>query len=507
MAEIVIRTSEQYPLKLTFLRIIAIVLAICAVAYICVQPQTSNDFWLQAKVGELIVRYNSIPSTLLFPFTEVQTQKFNAHEWLSSVLFYYFIATFGEAALPLLLGFGGLTLFALLTWLAYRRAGNNLPWALILGLVAIGIENYRHFLRPELLSLILLGLYLHVLETYRKRPSPSAWLGATLLVIVWTNTHGSFILAPVIAGIYSVGLWIDAYRSPGRCKGLVANRSRAFAVLAFTTAACTLVNPFGWKLLWFVMTMEDSFAMKEFIPEWFSIFDPRIRRLPGILIGVTGAISLTLLCLINWQKLSWVDILLTLMFLVLAVRANRFLVYVGFAIIAVVPVLLNAHAKAIQVESKLYGICSIFSATIILSAYHYGNVNGASPHKSNVYESLTGPMIKVLSDSKLQGNVYTSYDFGAELVYRAYPRMRPSIDSRIDSYGDAYFIKQQDLLENNNDMANFVSRYDVRYMLLTHGDFQHFMRQRNWIDGNWLIYAADTHAIFLQRSDISHNMH
>jgi L-threonylcarbamoyladenylate synthase len=77
-----------------------------------VVPQVSNDFWLQAKVGELIARDHAIPKTILFPFTEIRDARFNAHEWLPSLLFYWLIDLVGEDGLPLVMGAAGVALFS-----------------------------------------------------------------------------------------------------------------------------------------------------------------------------------------------------------------------------------------------------------------------------------------------------------------------------------------------------------------------------------------------------------
>ena len=98
----------RYPSTLPFLRLAAFVIIFVTVGFISVAPQVANDFWLQATVGELIVSNHAIPTTLLFPFTEIQNAKFNSHEWLPSVLFYGVIQLAGKSWLPLVLGVLGL---------------------------------------------------------------------------------------------------------------------------------------------------------------------------------------------------------------------------------------------------------------------------------------------------------------------------------------------------------------------------------------------------------------
>ncbi|MEO7108356.1 MAG: hypothetical protein ABIZ09_18405, partial [Rhodoferax sp.] len=239
-------------------KIVAFILTLAAVSFICVAPQVTNDFWLQAKVGELIVRNFDIPKTLLFPFTDIQSAKFNAHEWLPSVLFYELIHFFGEDALPLILGALGLLLFGLVGSLAYRRSQQCLPLALMLGLLAVGVENFRHFLRPELISLVLFVLYLHLLESFRRNPSWQLWAGTVAVVVAWSNSHGSFILAPILASIFAVGVWVDARRRTAEPHFTSKTSAQAYAALAVVTLACTAINPSGWEQTAFVFNFTGS---------------------------------------------------------------------------------------------------------------------------------------------------------------------------------------------------------------------------------------------------------
>lgn len=484
-------------------RMAALLITIIAVCYISVAPQVANDFWLQAKVGELIVTDHAIPKTVLFPFTEIQNAHFNAHEWLPSLLFFGLVQQVGESGLPLAMGMGGLLLFGSMAWLAYRRSDTCLPLALILGLVAVGVENYRHVLRPEFFSLLLMAAYLHLLESARRRSHVGDFLGALLIVVVWANTHGSFILAPIIAGAYAAGLWADSHFGLGKTDRLTEVATpKAFALFALAALACTLINPFGWELLQFVFEFSRTKIAKDAVWEWMSTFDPRIRDMRGLWIGLGCALLTAGMLFWRWKKLSAVDALLFLMFLALALKTNRFLVYLGMVAAYVLPALVPQGWQAPESRTRLYAICTVLSGTVLVLAVKFGNAFGAYPHHSDFNQSLTDGMVLELSDANLKGNVLTSYAYGAELVYRAYPRLRPSIDSRIDSYGDDYFLYTQYLKRDDKLLKDFVARYDVRYMLLTNEDFNLIRNLNSWSENLWSIRAVDRRAVLLERSDL-----
>ena len=75
--------------------IAALVLGVVAMLVLNVVPLANNDVWLLMKVGERIVDTGKIPETLLFPFTLVRDNHFNAHEWLVSVIYHGFDRAFG----------------------------------------------------------------------------------------------------------------------------------------------------------------------------------------------------------------------------------------------------------------------------------------------------------------------------------------------------------------------------------------------------------------------------
>jgi hypothetical protein len=418
-------------------------------------------------------------------------------------MFYWLINLVGEDGLPLFMGITGLALFSLMAWLAYRRSDKNLPVALLLGFLAVGVENQRHLLRPELASLFLLGFYWLLLEACRRRPQMLAWMGALLVVVLWANTHGSFILAPMIAAIYAVGLWVDGHRAAISRERPHKQLSRAFAVFAAAALVASLVNPAGPELLRFVVNFGHN-DTKAMVNEWLPTFSAGWHQLPGVWIGIGCAAVTGAVMLFQWRKLSAVDALMFMMFLILALTTIRFLVYVGMISAFVLSALAPKGDQGARAGIRDYAICTAAAALVLALASRYGNAFGAFPHQAwgMMNSSFTSSMIKKLNAPDMEGNVINSYDLGAELVYRAYPRLRPSIDSRIDSYGGAYTQLNARLFRDDALLREFVKDYDVRYMLLNWLDFQSLLKLPSWTSGRWTIRAMDQRAILLQRSDL-----
>lgn len=499
ISETLNRLLTKPDLTLRFWRITALVMAVAMVAFIGVMPQASNDFWLQAKVGELILQDGAIPQTVLFPFTPVRDAPFNAHEWLPSVLFHVLIQFTGEDGLPLVLGGLVMTLFAVMTGLAYRKSNGNLPWALLLATIAIGVANIRNYLRPELLTLILLGLYWLALERYRRTAAWSSWAWAATIVIIWANTHGSFILAPMIASVYALGIMLDRYRKPHADRALGQATPLQFALVTITTLACTLATPFGLELLKFVLDFSGSNMAQVYVVEWLPTFDPRLYERRPWQIGIAGLVLILGYTLMHWRRLSAVEILIALMFSVLAMKAYRFLVYGGMVLTFVAAALPPKQWSGMRGQMTGFALSTGLSAFILGLAMNFGNALGSFPYEYRHTESLSYLMKDVLRTSHLEGNVLTSYELGAELVYRTYPRLKPSIDSRIDSYGDAYTEDHRHLMLNDALLERFVKEFDVRYALLLNRDFEQFKHRASARKGEWKIILLDGRVVFLRR--------
>jgi hypothetical protein len=483
----------------SFWRVLAIVVCLTLVAFVCTQPQVSNDFWLQAKVGEWIVQHGTIPNTLLFPFTEAREFNFNTHEWLPSVLFFYLIHLFGEGALPITLGVAGVLLFVLVARISTVRARGDLGVGLLCALLAMLLENYRHFLRPELLSLFLfVGLY-HCFGLLRVRWRMDIAFIAVLLTILWANTHASFVLAPAMSLLYGCGCGIDDHFGLRRHLRPRGTKGCYFLVLTGILLLVSTINPMGMDLIYFIFHFNRSSVSHDLIIEWFPSFDYRLSHTPALWLSLFTSLCLALLCIRRWRSMPTSDVLLVLFFLALGIKAFRFWVYMGFVASLVIPSALCQDGRNSLPRRGLLQISTLLGTCLLVLACLFGNINGNFPYKSNFKEVFTASMVSFIANSDIKGNVYTSYDLGAELVYRAYPRLMPSIDSRIDSYGDAYFNMHENLLRDSVRMTEFIQKYRVKYMLLTLDDYQLLNSHGSRLTEDWHTVFMDSRAIFLER--------
>ena len=482
------------------LRIAAGVACVVTCLYASTLQLHGADFWLLAKIGEIIADQHAIPDTVLFPFTEIASEKFNAHEWLACLFFHYALKWIGEQWMPLLVGALGLTLFVSSSRLAYIRGHSNLAVALLGGLCALITENYRHSLRPELLALNIMVVFWIGLEQFRNKPDIESALLVWVTGVLWVNCHGSFILAPILVAIYTTGTYLQQMVDTKTWLVKPSGQVYALALLAALVCLSCLINPFGWELIEFVFKFSGDPRLYGAIIEWF----PTTHFLGERWLWIIGSIWLLVLLVVvkNFRKIHMVDALVFAAFTALAFKAIRFPIYIGVMAAFVIPAYIPAQWNAPQRQKYLYGVVIATALSLLTLAATFGNLSSVHPYSLGAWK-LSKKMVNVLRNPAMHGNVYTSMEMGSELIYLAYPRLKPSMDARIDSYGFDYYQYQKALLFDDKLLEEFVHRYDVKYMLLKHDAMNQFIHLDAWKSGTWQDVMTDSFAVLLKRSDVS----
>ena len=299
----------------------------------------------------------------------------------------------------------------------------------------------------------------------------------------------------------AVGCSFDAWRDTQRPVWQLDPETRGLYLASGLTLLCCLVNPFGIELLQFAVGFGARNSLNQTIAEWMPTFDKNFVQLRGLWIAVVAWCSIVAVLLIQRRLVRVADLLVLLFFTAMAVKAIRFPVYIGLVWAFIVPAYVSQNWKTVEVERKILKAVTAFGAALLGLAMIFGNAAKLHPYTDGGRTKLTEQMIQALANPSLHGNVLNSMELGAELVYLAYPRLRPVIDCRIDSYGLDYFNYTNELLRNDALLREFVARYDVRYILMDLVRFEAFKGLVSWKDEKWRIVSIDHKAVLLQRTD------
>ena len=488
--------------RLQYVTAAAVVFAVLLMLMSTVVPVANNDVWILMKIGEMIVDTGKIPETVLFAFTTVRDNHFNAHEWLVSVVYHEADRILGLANLMWVVGAFALLQFALCVTLA-RRQSASLGAALLLAMLAMACANIRYVLRPELFALLFLVLLLIVFDRFRRDRRWTMLLWALPVEILWANCHGSFLVGVAVAGIFALGEGLSAAHS---AVGTAPQRLRQgwfaglpYAVVALAMTAACVVNPAGWTLLEFPFQLQQSTVMRQLIKEWLPTFSPLVVSEPYFWVFIAIFAAAVALILRLRRFLDATDLLLFMFFAALALERNRHIVWFGFIALTVCARLIGRLQIAPLRELQLRVAAVVVALAGLVTCATFGNVGGARIWYSPSYNFNPG-LVAELADPAMKGNVLNSYELGGELIYRDWPRLKPSIDSRVDSYGDDYLLFHIRLMQDEKLLNLFLDGNHVDYMLLLRRDFDLDVRNMPSIKAHWHIRLTDQNIFLLERN-------
>ena len=506
---------------------VVLALGLAFVVVLNLTPIYENDFWIQLKVGDLIRETGSIPRTVLFACTEAKDRPFVAHEWLPSLVESALYARIGYPGMIVVKCLLALVLFDLVRRLA-RRGGSAPPVATGIAALVLLAVNFRTQMRPELLALILFAATLLLLERLVTAPRP--WLVAAItgIGLVWSNSHGSFVLAPALPIVFLMAAVLDDWRSGALRDPRVRSSRwrgpyRALAAAALGVAAISLVNPFGPALWRKAIDLATAHFIRANIVEFAPTFDERIRAETYWTIYLVF-LAIALASFLGWRRRAGLTpVALFLLFGALSFDAIRFTAWFAVACASV----LGRNLAGIAPESAAHrgkvtgaaarngaGRTAVPAAVAVALAVAIavvavrGNVRGRRVGFADA-SPLSPGAVQALRSAGLHGNVFNSYRLGDQIVFHFWPRARVTIDSRVDAYGAEYFERYLALSGRSlkrmgpaSDLMAFLDRYSIGTIVSMPFDY------RNWTLGDqadalrragWVPLYADDSAVILTR--------
>ena len=204
-------------------------------------PMADFDVWWHLRTGQLILDNGAVPLVDIFTYNNA------GRPWIDIYLLFLVVLALlyrigGVSALVLLKAVAGVAIVALA--LAARRPGAATGPAVLAWLPALIVLSGRLCERPELFSLLFLAGFLAVLGRAAERPG---WLWLLpVLQLLWVNSHGFFVLGPLIIAAYAAELLYQRarYRTAGP-----PHLARRFALAGGTAIVTCLINPYGLAAL------------------------------------------------------------------------------------------------------------------------------------------------------------------------------------------------------------------------------------------------------------------
>ncbi|MBU0567622.1 hypothetical protein KJ693_04505 [bacterium] len=415
------------------------------------------DIWWHLKTGELILNKLAIPKIDPYSFTALG-KGWIAHEWLSEVIFYSLYQGFG---LNFLIYFKALLIaitFLLLGRLLLREGLNFLSALGLVGLAVI-ISSSSFILRPHIFSLLFFLLYISKLEELKR-----LYL-LPLVMIVWVNAHGGFVIGLMTLGAYLVATIISWLLYKEKESLLKAKKLAIITLL--TTLAC-LANPWGPKMLIFPFQLVSTSLSH--IAEWQSPnFHNHLYYEFGIFLAI-GALVL------RKGRLHLPYLLLSLLFLHFSLQSVRhlslFAVSMALFVGSTLKRFTTPRLERMTYFEKLFS--SHFLLTLVLIGV--GLVYLLPPHNGKGildldpgFQAKKYPVkaVEFLREGNLKDErIFSLYHWGGYLIFNLYPKHKVFIDGRIDMYGEKMFEEYQKVYKAHDGWREVLKKYKGKIVLI-----------------------------------------
>lgn len=430
---------------------------------------SSNDFWIQAAVGDYIWQNFALPETALYPFTVASDYPFLVHEWFASVIISLIANWSGDSGIGYALAKLGIAsaLFSFV-FLLLRLRGGNLRLALLLSSVISVFLSFRLTLRAENLAFIYFAAFLFLFHKFIVRQNIWKIVALFLLTLLWANTHGSFVLALVYVAVYLFSMLLDKFRFGTR------NSLKPIVFLFLALFIACLINPYGYEIFQSAAHISSSAYMKTFIAEWQPPFSSAFSKTPSFYFYVCYLVISLIFVLKNVRKISNFDRLVYLSFAMLSLLALRHVVYFYLATIPIIITITATYSPVVvkKVTAALAALL-VVNFAFVVTVGNYIQVKVGTGFQAPL--DLT--TIQWLRTQNYTGPVFNSYMLGDQLVYNFFPSMRIVIDSRTDLYGEDYIKRYQQTIYQDDEFLQFLAGNQIKMIVVTNEDFSNYFQR------------------------------
>jgi hypothetical protein len=432
---------------------------------------SDGDLPRHLLVGELIRTTKTVNLIDIFSYRTTGYPSF-PHEWLSQVI----LSIFND-----LLGLGGIVLFAaLIVMLAWAiiyydtlRRSNNLIMSLIFTGLGVGASLIHILPRPHLFSYLFTVLWILVLEKIYK-DKPQAWWLLPILMLVWVNLHGMFVLGIVIWAIYVVG---DFFETPAKT-WFTSTRTKSMLASGILSIFASFLSPSGIGIWGTIASLGGNAYIKSRIPEYQSANFQMAETWPFILILLLTILSFSR----SNNRIPWRHVFLVTAFAGVALYSSRMLPF--FAIVAV-PITAQSisewlrkdypNSRLWQTETNINninqssnGIIWVLVVVIAVVMLFKFNVPIDSGNKGNTFDPKFFPVNAVtwLKSNPQSGHVFNEFDWGGYMLLRLWPSQQIFMDGHTHIYGEKLTREYEQVITLSNGWESIFDKYQITWAIV-----------------------------------------
>ena len=422
------------------------------------------------RMGQQILATHAIPRVDSFSSTMAGKPWF-AWEWLYDV-----VVGKLEAALGLngVVWFTAIVIAAVFAWMfrLLLARGTSVMVALVLVLLAVSASMIHFLARPHVLSWLFTLAWFWILESSEREGLDRRVWVLPLLMLVWVNLHGGFLVGFVLLAFFLVGAaWTWFRAKEGRIEEVLqkiaaGKRVRSLFAVGVLSGVASLVNPYGWKLYGHVYGYLSNRFLMDHIDEFQS---PNFHGIAQKCFLVLLLITMAVLAL-RGRELRLSEGLTVLFAVYAGLYASRNIPVSSILLAMVVGPLVPAanlfggfSRRMAAVEARLRGhVWPMIAMVAALAIAANGGRVGSALWMDARFDPKRMPVeaVHFLEQQRLDGPVLSTDSWGGYLIYRLYPRTQVVVDDRHDLYGEEFFKSYLKMVRVEDGWEEFLLEHE-----------------------------------------------
>jgi hypothetical protein len=407
------------------------------------------DFWWHIATGRYIVTTGHIPHTDPFSFTSQLPENSNLYPfrekfiltqyWLADVLMYLLYHAFGPAGMAALRA----TLLLGALFIAYKslKDKGTMPYITFPFIFLAAFSLYRFFGdRPVLFTISLSVACFVMIDDYvRKRSRMFYFL--PLLMLVWANLHGGFILGDTIILIFMV---IEGAKLVVGRSGFSEKEKVIFFCLLFLSVGASAINPNGFFALLVAFSNEYSpfyVGIQEYSSPFFLY---SMKFSPPDYAYLAALFLFPVILILRNRKFNPAHLVLLAALAVESVTAVRFTVYysmIASLILATeLDLWMKEHRERFVIKQAHLNIALSIIMVVSSGLYLWGIADFLGLQHASSFRIRESPWTvpkqaaDFIQENHIRGNILNDMGTGGYLEWRLYPQIRTFIDTRALNY-------------------------------------------------------------------------
>ncbi len=457
----------------------------------------------QIRVGEYILAHHSVPRSDIFSFISPPLP-WTIHGWLSEVMMAVVHGKFGLTGLVIAFA-AFIALIHVIQFRILRAQSNNVILAIVATLFVVATSRIHWLARPHVVSFLFFIVWYFLLDSYQAGISNSLRT-LPLLMFVWVNFHGGFILGFVLLGIFILGNFIHSIAAQGEDRAIARNKAKSLLSAAALCLIVSLINPSGYHILLFPFKLISDQYVMDHVMEFLS---PNFHNTEFLMFKI-DLLLMIILFGVSRKKLSTIEMLLTLLFTNMSLSSARHIPLFGFVM---APILMRQAQSALNekggrvadfIHRKSESIARmdlaaaghVWVAVTILAVVWCaakGEIHFAFDPKIKPVEA-----VEFLKREPIRGNMFDNDEFGDYVIYAAWPQYKVFIDGRLDMYGAGRMKEFSKIQGFDQGWDKVIDKYRISWIF---DDSKSLLCRYLLKDSSWRLIYADTVAdIFVRDS-------